>query len=396
MGDDLRGAALAILEDAWRSPGFCVPNAVTYPWQWLWDSCFHAVSWAELGRPDRAVTELTTALAVQADDGFVPHLTYHGDPDVHAAFWGRRGTSAITQPPVHAHALAELVRRGVEVPPDLVARSALALRHLVDVRPRHRSGLIAVLHPWETGCDDSPRWDRWGCADRVAWWERKGDLVASLVLDADHGTPRTNPAFDVGSVGFTALVAHGALELADVLDAADHDAITDAPSPPGSAAAWRAVGAELVETLDERWDLAASTWCDAGPDGPIATRTLDGLLPLLVTARADAATAVADDLLDDRAYGGACGPAGVHRDEPSFDPARYWRGAAWPQLTYLLWVAARRRDDAELADGLASRLRRGAVASGFAEHWDADTGARGGAAPQTWTTLAAVVPDRPE
>ena len=60
-----------------------------YPWQWLWDSCFHALIWAELGRADRALAELTSALSDQAADGFVPHVRYVGDPGFLAEFWGR-------------------------------------------------------------------------------------------------------------------------------------------------------------------------------------------------------------------------------------------------------------------------------------------------------------------
>ena len=29
----------------------------------------------------------------------------------------------------------------------------------------------------------------------------------------------------------------------------------------------------------------------------------------------------------------------MHRGEPVFDPEGYWRGSAWPQLTYLLTLA---------------------------------------------------------
>ena len=33
---------------------------------------------------------------------------------------------------------------------------------------RMRDGLCFVVHPWETGCDDSPRWDAWvGASDWV-------------------------------------------------------------------------------------------------------------------------------------------------------------------------------------------------------------------------------------
>ena len=108
-------AADAVLDANWRQPGFCVPNAASYPWQWLWDSCFHAVCWAHLGEPDRARTELANVLSQQAADGFVPHMTYWSergvpDDDTHAAFWGRPATSSITQPPMYGHAVAELVR----------------------------------------------------------------------------------------------------------------------------------------------------------------------------------------------------------------------------------------------------------------------------------------------
>ena len=89
-------------------------------------------------------------------------------------------------------------------------------------------------------------------------------------------------------------------------------------------------------------------------------------------------------------------PGGVHRDEPTFEPTTYWRGPAWPQLTYLLWVAAdRRRPIAAAADDLAGRLVAGARRSGLAEYWHPDTGAGLGAVPQSWAALAAVVDQAP-
>ena len=386
---ELAEAARAVLDQHWRPPGFCVPNDRTYPWQWLWDSCFHALCWARLGRPDRARTELTNALSHQADDGFVPHITYwsasgRADDDTHAEFWGRRASSALTQPPMYGHAVAELMRAGVDLPDDVVDRARRGLRFLFEAR--HRDGVGPVIvHPWESGCDDSPRWDAWNprplAPGRAAGWKVvKGELVDALAFGSG-GSPEASAAFEVAAAGFGALMAFNAAELADVIG----DQVL-----AGEAA-------RLTATLDRRWQADLATWTDQvviGParrSGSAAIRTADALLPVLVSTRADAVDAAFAQLLDPVAFGAAYGPTGVHRAEPAFDPRTYWRGPAWPQVTYLLWVAARRRGRAADAAGLAGQLVAGARRSGFAEYWDPDTGEGLGAIPQSWTALACLV-----
>src|SRR5690606_30158100 len=125
----------------------------------LWDSAFHAIAWNRLGDPGRAVRELDVSLHLATEEGFVPHVQYHR-ASPHAEFWGRADTSCITQPPMFGHALAELVRTGTDVPVELLERAGQALRFLLDHR-RRVDGLVSVVHPWETGADDSPRWDHW-------------------------------------------------------------------------------------------------------------------------------------------------------------------------------------------------------------------------------------------
>ncbi len=375
----IRAGARAVMEANWRSEGgYTVPNGAVYPFQWLWDSCFHAVVWAVLDEGDRARRELTHLFRTQSRSGFVPHVDYEHDPSHHEAFWGRKGRSSITQPPMFGHAVAELARRGVAVD-DLIEPATRGLRFLLDDRERV-DGLVALCHPWESGGDDCPRWDHWcpGGWDPARWYDVKGELVAS-VEHARDGSPLANPAFRVASCGFNALVAFNALELAAVTG--DRTLASDAMA--------------LVTLLDGQWDDERRTWVDAGDSeaGSGRTRTLDALLPVLVTDRTDALDAAFADLVDPTAFGGACGPAGVHRAEPSFAARTYWRGPAWPQLTYLTWVAAQRRGRTDAADRLAAMLVRGAQASGWAEYWDADDGTGLGAAPQSWAALAAVVVD---
>jgi hypothetical protein len=389
--DGLAARARAVLEAHWisRAPagsrgglvGYTVPNAVTYPNQWLWDSAFHSIIWAHLGDGDRAVAELTAAFAHQGDDGFVPHMTYWTAPGRHEDLWGRRWTSAVTQPPLYGHALAELRRRGIAVPAELVVAAQAGLRFLLVERDRGE-GRVAIVHPWESGCDDSPRWDAWypgGVWEPAARARQKGDWMRAVRL-GPGGSPVGSDGFEVASAAFGALVAFNAAELATV-------------APLDDDLARRA--AAVVAQLTRSWHAGRHTFVDAalrGGGGSGGVRVLEALLPLLVLP--EGAPGVDDgfgQLHDGTGLGGACGPAQVHRGEAVFDPARYWRGSSWPQLSYLLWVAARQRGRARDADALRDATVRGAVRSRWAEHWHPDTGAGLGAIPQSWTGLAAVM-----
>jgi len=349
-----------MMEAHWRPDGHTVPNAMVYPWQWLWDSCFHSIIWAELGEPERAVTELRSAFTAQDELGFVPHIRYAGAPSPHADFWGRPATSSITQPPMYGHAIAEVERHGIEVPADVRDAAVRGVRFLLDHRRRTAGGLVTVVHPWETGCDDSPRWDHWvgGTWNLDRWFDVKGSLLAT-VERAAGGAPLGNPSFAVAPAGFNALLAWNARELG--LDAEAH---------------------ALAEALASRWDRDLSTWVDDGPSATTSglVRTVDALLPTLVVADEAQRAAAHQALLDPAAFGASFGPASVHRAEPAFDPRGYWRGSAWPQLTYLLWRAG-------VAE-LGPQLVAGAARSGLAEHWHPDSGAGLGARPQSWTGLA--------
>ena len=369
----------AVFEAHWREPGYTCPSAERYPWQWLWDSCFHSLVWHRLGDDRRAVAELANVFAGQdSTTGFVPHVAYWGDPAHHADFWGRQGFSCISQPPMYGHTVAQLGAAGVDVPDSVMASARAGLGFLLEQRRRSPAGLIEVAHPWETGADDSPRWDSLTASPFVlsTWKERKGALVASITFDAT-GSPIANDECEVASVGFNALVAFNAVELGRAIG---DDALV-------------ASAQELSSRLTTRWDDAQLTWVDDGPTaaGSGRARTLDALLVALVDPDASHVHQALDQLVDPEAYGGRFGPAGVHRGEPTFAPDVYWRGPAWPQLSYLLWVAATRADRPDIAAAVGAALVDAADISGLTEYWNPDTGAGGGAAPQSWTGLALLV-----
>jgi hypothetical protein len=364
--------ARGVLDAHWTRHGYCVPNPGAYPWQWLWDSCFHAVVWVHLG-DERGVTEVASALSAIDEDGFVPHMRYPGDPGFHAEFWGRASVSSITQPPMYGHAIAEMARLGLDPGGEVVDGAARGLGFLLRRRARTEEGLVTVCHPWETGCDDSPRWDRWRPRSTAEeWFALKGALVRAIERTSG-GAPLRNPDFVAAPSGFNALVAFNARELGAAMGDDRLSAEAD----------------ELAEAIDARWD--GRTWVDGGDAEGTSGRveTLDALLPALLGGPHTGAAL--DALTDPDRFAAPHGPRGVSREEAVYEPRGYWRGPAWPQLSYLSWLAATAAGSAAAASSLAAGLVSGALESGWSEYWDPDTGDGLGASPQSWTSLAAVV-----
>lgn len=364
-----------MLQANWRAGDrYTAPNGAVYPWRWLWDSCFHAVVWASLG-DDRGRIELASLFEQQQPSGFVPHMAYQADPAASMDLWGVLGHSTITQPPMFGHAVRQLADRGFDVDA-LVPPARSGLRYFFRQRMTPL-GLVAVWHPWETGADDNPRWERWQPVpfDRQRWAAAKQRLVDALeVVGVEAVGSR---AFRVASASFNALVAWNALELAATVGDGE----------------LRAAGRRLARRIDEvLWDERLGTWVDRDASGDVTStvRTLDALLPVLVTPDRRRRRRVLDAVVDPAQFGLPCGPAGVHPAEPCYDPSRYWGGTAWPQLTYLLWQAARQAGLDRHARILRTMLWRGAYASGFAEYWHPLTGEGYGARPQSWAALAAV------
>ena len=86
-GDVLVGAR-QVLEGNWREGrtpqglafGYTCPDAVKYPDQFFWDSCFHALTWSRFD-PARAMQELRSLAAAQLPSGMIGHTKFwYGPP----------------------------------------------------------------------------------------------------------------------------------------------------------------------------------------------------------------------------------------------------------------------------------------------------------------------------
>ena len=153
-----------------------------YPHMWSWDAAFVAIGLAPLS-VERAVVELDTLLSAQWTNGMIPHIVFANGVDGYfpgPARWATsalaahaprtRHTSGITQPPVHAMAVQRILdhartrgRSTRAVAEAFLDRRWADLvrwhRWLAEARDQHEHGRVTLYHGWESGMDNSPRWD---------------------------------------------------------------------------------------------------------------------------------------------------------------------------------------------------------------------------------------------
>ena len=436
----LAATAAYILRD--NSAGaYTKPAPALYPHQWSWDSAINAVGLAAVD-PPRARLELSSLFTGQWRTGMLPHIVFRSAVDGYVpgpAQWqcerfsadapARVATSGICQPPVHALAVARILEvAGRTDPGEHASTRAWAAaayprllawhRFLARERTDPGTGLITVFHGWESGMDNSPRWDvpysdvtpgaglpayvrrdtaHVGAAgqrptdgdyDRYLWLIEEAKLAGY-----DQRTLRETGSFRVGDVLFTAIFAAASDALAGLPGrlGADGEAFAaDAAELRGYAARARAA---VLAHVDPATGLAADV--DLRTGKWLRTETVAGFAPLIAgQLPADVRARLTGLLLGPR----WCGHPGLRWPVPpttspcsaAFDPDCYWRGPVWPVTTWLLTRALLRDGDEAAADRLREASLSQLSGGAFAEYYHPLTGAALGSRHQSWTAAAAL------
>jgi hypothetical protein len=374
--NQLNAEALKVLESAWNSSrGYCPPNKKAYPHMWLWDSCFHSIAWSAF-HDQRAVVELHQAMKKQFSNGFLPHMVYAKRT---LSRGPRKDVSSFTQPPIYALAIALAHQNMIAMPGSLIHQMSQGLSYFI--KHRLRDGLAFVVHPWETGCDDSPRWDSWlgTSAWKASRWFIYDHIAVAAANFGEEGDAIWSKKLVSSPSLFNAILSHAFL-LASQLTG----------DPRLSRTSY-----ELGEAMDELlWDDSQGMYVDlsiVGGGESCRAPVLDGVLSALGSVRRDHALACLEQLRDPLLFAAPFGLRYLPVKHSLYRPDSYWRGPAWPPLEFLAIQACRRWNLDDLASQISDCSRRGIFQSGWAEYLNPETGCGLGARPQTWATLAAMM-----
>ena len=431
--DDLARQAIQVLWGNSRG-GWTRPSPRLYPHQWSWDAGFVAMGWAQL-QPMRAITELQSLFRGQWSTGMVPHIVFdltvaQGAYEPGPNAWATAhhapvgvATSGICQPPIHAIALQRVrdVAAGRDDATlgevddaiiDLYPRLVAWHHWLHTARDPDRTGLVTIVHPWESGLDNSPRWDR--ALASVDPGDESGELprpdltyVADpaqrptnieyrryrylidrlIAIDYDQATALATHPFRVADVWFSAILAAADDALAALAPVAGH---------PEDASLHRAAADHARSALDTCWDAHNSRCLDIDliTRTPIPCDTIAGLAPLVAGTSIDRTAVLVDRLWSASFAGNALlrwpVPPSTALDDSAFDPRAYWRGPQWPPMTWLIWWSLERAGHKRSADKLRSAAIDQLRSIGCTEYVEPLSGEALGSNAQSWTAAVAL------
>lgn len=406
-----------------------------YPHMWSWDAAFVSVGLAPLS-VERAVMELDTLLSAQWSNGMIPHIVFANGRDGYfpgparwecskLAFNAPRSpdTSGITQPPVHAIAVQRILdhagRRGRTT--RAMANEFLDRRWgdlmrwhrwLAHARDPKGRGRITIYHGWESGMDNSPRWD-----EAYANVKPGADLPpyrrADLDVVGDASMRPTDLEYDryIWLVEQMKRAHYDDAVLPDVMDFAVEDVFVSAifavacevlatigedhSKPRSDVRELRTWGerfrAGVVATTLERsgaardFDLKSDKW--------ITTETIACFAPLLCGGLPRERERALVRLFEGTRF---CGhpdlryavPPSTSPISADFRAREYWRGPVWPVMTWLFSWAFARRGWPERSSRLREEGLRQAADGAFAEYYEPFTCEPLGSMQQSWTAAS--------
>ncbi len=422
-----------VLQANWRET-HTIPAENLYPHQWLWDSCFIAIGLSNYDLA-KARQELKSLLRGQWSNGMLPHMIFadSGNASRDRKIWQAWrnphapeivNTSGMTQPPMLAEAVVRIgdklsVAERRSWYQDMLP--ALIEHHnwLYTDRDPHNEGLVSLIHPWESGLDNSPPWIKQlhlhGKPSWVSLVEKtKLDKIVLLLRRDTHHVPPGQRLSNIDALLYYSVLqrlrrknwdTEAILERSHFMieDLAFNCILIRANQHLKTIA--KTVGHELpeellenmkcsIDGLEKLWDGYYAQYFPRNfvTHKLIKESTIATLLPLYAgSISKERAEELVDMLHDKQLFDTKFPIPSVPIESSYYKELGYWQGPTWLNTNWLIVDGLRRYGyDAE-ADYIVSQSISLVEQHGAYEYFSAKNGDPAGAKNFSWT--AAVVID---
>lgn len=375
---------------------YTVPSPSSYPYQWFWDSCFHAIILSHFDT-ESAKKELRSLVANQHENGMIGHVTYwEKHHTVLNIGWGFEHTSSLIQPPLLAYALWRVYdrTRDGDFLAEIYEPTRKFYNYLVSERDVRNVGLVGLVNPDESGEDNSPRFDgelELPPYHPVETNQKRRFALFDMHKDCKYAAVCTSKFFWVEDVPVNAFMVWNLDIMSDIarILGRKEDAKTF------KAHEWRMRAAMRTHMFDAGLFKSLT-----GMNGmKLEEKTLARFIPLVANlyTQEEAAHLVAWDLTDERTYWLPFGVPSVAQDDPAFDANEptwgeawqhpHWRGPIWMAMNWFMFHGLNRYGFHTEAEEIRKKSLALVEKSGFREYYNPLTGDGQGAQDFTWGGL---------
>lgn len=370
---------------------YTVPSPETYPYQWLWDSCFHAIILSDFKIND-AKKEIFSLLSKQFQNGMIPHMIYWETPrktNFPNITWGKEGISTITQPPMLAYAVWQIFQKDKDIGflKSVYRHLYHFYRHLLYDRDPHEKNLIGILNPDESGEDNSPRFDLVLNLPPIQTLEENMKRRLKLVeqnIECKFDAPFCmRNFFWVKDVPFNSIMVENLRCLSQIAKKIDFkdDSLHFTKK------------ADQISQAMRKWMLEDGIfWSTYGENyKKIKVKTWAIFAPMFakILTQSEAEELIGMHLLNKKEFWTNFPVPTVALNEPAFDPQGFWRGPTWIGTNWFIYKGLQNYGFTDIA----KEIKKSSIAliqkSGFREYFNPLTGQGLGAKNFTWGGLIA-------
>ncbi len=411
-----------------RRGDYTIPAEGLYPHQWLWDSCFIAIGLAEYDI-ERAKSELKSLLRGQWSNGMLPHMIF-ADGEKHTRdrnIWqswrspyapDHLSTSGMTQPPMLAEAIVRIGSKLKSVDrrswyqdmyPALIAHH----KWLYNDRDPHDEGLVLLIHPWESGLDNSPPWIDQLHMHGKPWWvtvieKTKLDKIALFFRRDTAHVPPGQRLSNIDAILYFTIMQRLKRKNWDIerILARSHFNFQDLTFnciliranqhlKEISKTIGRKLPDELLESMQKTEDSLEKVWDGFSEQYYSRTfithklvkiPTIAALMPLYAgTITKERAETLVALLKDEKHYGTSTPIPSVPMSNEWYKEYGYWQGPSWINTNWLIADGLQRYGYKKEAAKICDASIAAVAAHGPYEYFSAITGKPAGAKNFSWT-----------
>lgn len=375
---------------------YICPSVKTYPFQWFWDSCFHAIVMRHFDAT-LAKRELLSLVSVQREDGFLPHTIFwegklHWWAEQESQFHKYPGITSEIQPPLIAYAVLKIYEMDgdksfvKEIYPTLHNYySYLSAR-----RDPDKDGLISIIQSRESGMDFCPKYDALWKREKLKDFLSGSDEIFAKYRKWDWNLKKifASNIFNVEDLLVNSIYAENLWCMSQ---------LANISSRKKDAETYKKRALLCERALQKKcWDETRQIFFSlSGKDEKfLNVLTCASFLPLLLRTldKKKAKALVTKHLLNKNEFFLPYPVPSVAKCDPSFDPnhsPHIWRGPTWLNINWFIARGLKMHGFNDEAKHIAQKSKELVEKFGFYEYFNPLTGKGGGAQNFGWSTLVA-------